>query len=493
MNTQQTPFTLVLFGATGDLARRRLLPSLFALFRDGRLPAQWQLVGVGRSERTSEEWEAGLLEALQEEKPDMENWQDDWADFAEHLAYFQGDASAADDMRGLASQVQQERCLFYLATRADLYGSVTRALASVGLVGARSSIVMEKPIGLDLESARAIDDVVSEYFAENQIYRIDHYLGKETVQNLLVLRFANSIFESQWNHHFIDHIQITIAESGSVAGRAAFYDEVGALRDMVQNHLLQLLCMTAMEPPHALSADAVRDEKVKVLKSLRPLDNNVIPEKIVRGQYQRAGDEPGYLEDIGSEESDTETFAALKVEIDNWRWAGVPFYLRTGKRLAERACEIAVHFRPVPHSIFTQQHRAAMANRLVFRLQPDEGIQLSLSEKQPGAGMNIKMSELSLNPETLAGKRVPDAYERLLSDVLADNQTLFVRRDELMAAWEWIDPIIQHWRQSGVRPEPYQTGSWGPSAATLLLARDGRLWDELAGGAFGQWTQGGKS
>ena len=473
MNQQDAaPFTLVLFGAAGDLARRRLVPSLHALWCDGGLPQEWRLVGVSRSVRTSGAWREELAEELDGT---------DAGAFLEHVDYVPADATDAEALESLRESLGERRCIFYLATRADLYDDITRALDEAGLVSERSRIVLEKPIGLDYASAEAVEAAVRERFSERQIFRIDHYLGKETVQNLLVLRFANSIFESQWNHRYIDHIQITIAESGGVAGRGAFYNEVGALRDMVQNHLLQLLCMTAMEPPYTLSADAVRDEKVKVLRALRPMETTDIAEQVVRGQYTAGQNgEPGYAEDAGVRESATETFVAMRVLIDNWRWAGVPFYLRTGKRLPERTCEIVVHFRPVPHSIFPHQ-RASMVNRLVFRLQPDEGIQLSFSEKRPGAAMDIRMSELSLNPQTLRRDRAPDAYERLLGDVIHDNQTLFVRHDELMAAWEWVDPILQDWRDSGARPEPYRAGTWGPSAATMLLARDGRLWDEREG------------
>lgn len=464
-----TPFTLVLFGAAGDLARRRLVPSLHALWCDGRLPRDWRLVGVSRSVRSSDVWREELAQQI--EAPVAE-------DFLAHLDYVAADATDTAALETLRDYVGDRRCIFYLSTRASLYSDITRALDNADLIRPHSRIVLEKPIGLDYASAETIEDVVRARFNEGQIFRIDHYLGKETVQNLMVLRFANSIFENQWNHRYIDHIQITIAESDSVAGRGGFYEEVGALRDMVQNHLLQLLCMTAMEPPNSLSADAVRDEKVKVLRALRPMATTGVAQQVVRGQYTAgADDEVGYTEDAGIVGSATETFVAMRLAIDNWRWAGVPFYLRTGKRLPERTCEIVVHFRPVPHSIFPQQ-RASMANRLVFRLQPDEGIQLSFSEKRPGSAMDIRMSELSLNPQTLRQDRAPDAYERLLGDVIHDNQTLFVRHDELMAAWEWLDPIIQGWREYDARPEPYQAGTWGPAGATMLLARDGRLWDD---------------
>ncbi len=479
--SEDASFDLILFGARGDLARRKLLPSLFALFVEGQLPDNWQLIGVSRSEMSSGDYRAMVQEELLLRGLEAEALATQWEAFAPHLRYLAVDATSAADVARLKKETHHRHCIHYLSTRADLYSTIVSNLADAGLAGEQARIVLEKPVGMDLASAREITNTVSERFSESQIYRIDHYLGKDTVQNLLVLRFGNSIFENQWNHRYIDHIQITIAESGGVAGRSEFYDQVGALRDMVQNHLLQLLCITAMEPPHQLTPDAVRDEKVKVLRALRPMDSASIPEKVARGQYQAVDGIPGYPEDLERDTaSDTETFVALKVEIENWRWAGVPFYLRTGKRLPERACEIAVHFQPVPHSIFAMQERSGMANRLVFRLQPDEGIYLSLCEKQAGAGMTVKSSELGLNADAQERQRVPDAYERLLNDVIQGNQTLFVRDDELMAAWEWVDPIIQQWRQAGSQPEPYAAGSWGPASASRLLARDGRLWDELA-------------
>jgi glucose-6-phosphate 1-dehydrogenase len=329
----------------------------------------------------------------------------------------------------------------------------------------------------------AINSRVSEFFSEEQIYRIDHYLGKETVQNLLALRFANSIFEHQWNQRYIDHIQITISETVGVEQRAGFYDGTGAMRDMLQNHLLQLLCMTAMEPPATMAPEAVRDEKVKVLQALKPIEGSDISEYVVRGQYEsgmtdnkavpRYRDEPGVDPD-----SSTDTFVAVKAEIDNWRWAGVPFYLRTGKRLAERTCEIVIQFKEVPHSIFEMQRKKTMANKLTFRLQPDEGVRLQMFEKRVGPKMQVQPMALSLQDGEEKGKRVPEAYERLLADALNLNPTLFLREDELMTAWQWVDPIIQNWVQSGQRPDGYSAGSWGPAAATLLLARDGRLWEE---------------
>ncbi|MEE3159283.1 MAG: glucose-6-phosphate dehydrogenase, partial [Pseudomonadota bacterium] len=373
--------------------------------------------------------------------------------------------------------------LYYMATGSDLYTPVCKGLHDAGLIQSQSKIVLEKPIGHDLDTAQAINDTVAEYFKEKQIYRIDHYLGKETVQNLMVLRFANSLFESQWNQNYIDHIQITISEQLGVEQRAGFYEHVGAMRDMFQNHLLQLLCITAMEPPAKLEPDAVRDEKVKVLKALKPITGTAINENVVRGQYDSGVAEgkpvPRYRDEPGvHHKSLTETFISAKVEIDNWRWAGVPFYLRTGKRLAERACEIVVQFKEIPHSIFPLQHKNTMANKLIFRLQPDEGVRLMLCEKRVGPGMNVRPMNLSLNPSNQRQTRVPEAYERLLFDALSGNATLFLRDDELLEAWRWVDPIIKHWEEQEQRPEPYTAGSWGPAAATLLLARDGRLWDE---------------
>lgn len=477
-------FDLILFGARGDLARRKLLPSLFALYACGSLPSRWRLLGVSRTDMTTQSFQQVLYEqiaGMPSLAPSLDCF---WQGFAGHLHYQALDATEPTAMKGLDSPGEAHwRRIFYLATRGDLFAVIAGNLQQAGLVDERARIVLEKPVGLDLDSARHISGVLLEVFREQQIYRIDHYLGKDTVQNLLVLRFANTLFENQWNHRYIDHIQITISENEGVTGRGSFYDSVGALRDMVQNHLLQLLCMTAMEPPHRMEAEAVRDEKVKVLRALRRMDHAALAEKLVRGQYRPgAGVEKGYLEeeDVAAG-SRTETFVAMKVEIDNWRWAGVPFYLRTGKRLARRACEIVVHFKSVPHSIFRDQHRAGMANRLVFRLQPDEGVRLSLCEKRPGEGMSVRSSALSLTDDSAPGERVPEAYERLLKELIDGNQTLFVRDDELMAAWQWLDPVIRHWRSDPQPPEPYDAGSWGPSAADLMLARDGRGWDEPSG------------
>lgn len=480
----QGPFDLVLFGGLGDLAQRKLLPAMYLLHRDGRL-GEGKIFALTRQTMSAVEFSNKVHKALTQFVDANYLEPEHWQSFAQRLQCVTLDLEQPQQFEQLkqALNPQDINRVYYLATGSNLYTRICAGLQSSGLIQSNSKIVLEKPIGHDFESATAINNAVAKYFNEQQIYRIDHYLGKETVQNLLVLRFANSIFEHQWNHKYIDHIQITISETIGVEQRAGFYDQVGAMRDMLQNHLLQLLCMTAMEPPAKLDPDSIRDEKVKVLKALKPIIGPSISENVVCGQYSsgvsndqpvpRYRDEPGIYN-----KSLTETFVAVKVEIENWRWAGVPFYLRTGKRLAERACEIAVYFKAIPHSIFPLQHKDTMANKLTFRLQPDEGIRLQLCEKRVGSGMNVRPMNLSLNPSDMKQLRVPEAYERLLHDALSGNQTLFLRNDELLEAWRWINPILAHWQDAEQRPESYTSGSWGPAAATLLLARDGRLWAE---------------
>jgi glucose-6-phosphate 1-dehydrogenase len=490
----EQPFELVLFGGLGDLALRKLFPALYLLEFDNRLP-EGRIIAIGRSELEHSQLLTTIKQTVNSQHEHV------WQKFQQRLSYVSIDVYKEGAFKNLAD-VLDESCpnrLFYLATASSLYADIVKNLHLNELIQSSSKVVLEKPIGHDLTSAKAINKSVSEYFDENQIYRIDHYLGKETVQNLMVLRFANSIFESQWNQQYIDHIQISISESLGVEKRAGFYEQVGAFRDMMQNHLLQLLCIVAMEPPSKLEPDEVRDEKVKVIKALRPIEGKDIHDKVIRGQYSKGVSEgrpvPRYRDEDGVDsQSQTETFVAMKVEVDNWRWAGVPFYLRTGKRLAERACEIVVQFKEIPHSIFDMQHKETMANKLIFRLQPDEGIRLQLCEKKLGNGMNVRPMTLSLNPDnpsqSFAAKnnidnsndekltRVPEAYERLLFDALASNPTLFLRDDELMQAWSWVDPILAAWQESESAPEPYTSGTWGPAAATLLLAKDGRLWNE---------------
>jgi len=373
--------------------------------------------------------------------------------------------------------------VFYLAVAPDLYGPISVGLGAAGLATPDARVVLEKPLGYDLASAEAINSVVASVFQERQIYRIDHYLGKETVQNLMALRFANALFEPLWNSAHIDHVQITAAESIGMEGRAGYYDHAGALRDMVQNHLLQLLCLVAIEPPSSAAADALRDEKLKVLRALRPITDDNVSRLTVRGQYRRveAGDVriPGYADEVGYP-SETETFVALKVEVANWRWAGTPFYLRTGKRMAKRVSEIVIQFRDIPHSMFEASAGRIMANRLVLRLQPDEAVQMFLMIKDPGpGGMRLSQVPLNLSFAEAFQIRQPDAYERLLLDVVRGNQTLFMRRDEVAAAWQWIDPIREAWERSGEPLHGYIAGTWGPSAGIALLERDGRSWHDV--------------
>jgi glucose-6-phosphate 1-dehydrogenase len=393
-----------------------------------------------------------------------------------------GDEGWADLGAALSDHPERIR-VFYLATGPDLFGPICANIGRHKLATPNARVVVEKPIGKSLESATAVNNAIGAVFPEERVYRIDHYLGKETVQNLMALRFANALFEPLWNSAHIDHVQITVAETLGVEGRAGYYDTAGALRDMVQNHMLQLLCLVAMEPPTSLGADAVRDEKLKVLKTLLPITPDGAGENTVRGQYRAGasagGPVKGYLEELGNPSSRTETFVAIKAEIANWRWAGVPFYLRSGKRLATRVSEIVVAFRPIPHSVFDRNAGPIDANRLVIRLQPDEGVRLWLMIKDPGpGGMRLAHVPLDMSFASVFNVRNPDAYERLIMDVVRGNQTLFMRRDEVEAAWTWVDPILEAWAGWSEAPKPYTSGTWGPSAAIALIERNGRTWHE---------------
>jgi glucose-6-phosphate 1-dehydrogenase len=478
------PFDLVVFGATGDLAVRKLIPALYHRYADGQMPGSAKVIGASRRAMTDEAFRALALEALEKHVTAEERLPEAVAHFLSMLSYVAVDVTGEAGWPELVAALgpRSRIRVFYLATGPDLFGPICRHLAAHGLAeGAR--VVVEKPIGKSLESARAVNDAIGAAFPEDRVYRIDHYLGKETVQNLMALRFANALFEPLWNASHIDHVQITVAETLGVEGRAGYYDTAGALRDMVQNHILQLLCLVAMEPPTNLSADAVRDEKLKVLKSLVPLDDGAALEATVRGQYRAGasagGPVRGYLEDLGDPSSQTETFVALRADIANWRWSGVPFYLRTGKRLANRVSEIVIAFRPIPHSVFDTAAGPIAANRLVIRLQPDEGVKLWLMIKDPGpGGMRLQHVPLDMSFEAVFAARNPDAYERLLMDVVRGNQTLFMRRDEVEAAWTWIGPILDAWTASREAPRPYTSGTWGPSAAIALIERDRRTWHE---------------
>jgi glucose-6-phosphate 1-dehydrogenase len=475
-------FDLVIIGGTGDLARRKLLPALFHRFLDGQIPSDSRIIGGARDALSDEAYRAIAREALAGQQADAEAVES----FLGLIHFARVDVRAAETWQALAALLHQRPDhvrVFYLAIQPSLFSGACQQLRAVGLNGERCRVVVEKPIGHDLASARATNEVLAETFSEPQTFRIDHYLGKETVQNLIALRFGNALFEPLWNGAHVDHVQITVAEQAGVGGRHAYYDASGAMRDMVQNHLLQLLCFVAMEPPHTIQADAVRDEKLKVLRSLQPLAGEAALGATVRGQY-RAGicgsqAVPGYAEETGLEGSRTETFVALRAEIANWRWAGVPFYLRSGKRLPQRVSEIVISFRRIPHSPFGSVVGPLAPNKLIIRLQPDEGVRLSLMIKEPGpGGLRLRESSLDMTFAETFGGRHPDAYERLLMDVVRGNQTLFMRRDEIETAWSWVDPIIAAWTEAAAQPKTYAAGSWGPSAAVALIERDGRTWHE---------------
>ncbi|MGH8278741.1 MAG: glucose-6-phosphate dehydrogenase [Gammaproteobacteria bacterium] len=470
------PFDLVIFGGTGDLAMRKLLPALYRRFRGGQMPAGARIIGVAREPRSAEAYRAAVRTRLLDVLPEGDvHGLDEFLGRIEYCALDVQSDSGWQEFTSTCGTDGARRRVFYLATSPALYAEICTHLGEHRLNGAHTRVVIEKPIGHDLVSARVINAAVSAAFGESQTFRIDHYLGKETVQNLLVLRFGNGWFEPLWNAAHIERVQITVAETGGVGQRGAYYDATGALRDMLQNHLLQLLCLVAMEPPASLAADAVRTEKLKVLRALQPIDAHNVAAQSALGQY-RAGVSaalavPGYLEDVGKPASSTETFAALRTAVGNWRWAGVPFYLCTGKRLAQRLSEITVSFRQVPHSIFPG---AIAPNRLVLRLQPDESVKLWLMVKYPNSDeLRLRPAALNLSFATAFGGYPLDAYERLILDVLRGDQTLFKRRDEVEVAWEWIDPITRAWADSGAAPLPYAAGTWGPTAAAEFLGVPG--------------------
>ena len=470
--------TFALFGALGDLALRKLFPALYQLDRAGLLHADTQILALARDAGDAQQYLQQIEQHLRRHVPAAEVDAAVLQRFQARLSYLSMDFLEADDYLLLAEQVgSSERLIAYFATPASVYGGICANLAAVGLAE-RTRAVLEKPIGHDLESSRAVNDAVAQYFPETRIYRIDHYLGKETVQNLIALRFANSLFETQWNQNHISHVEITVAEKVGIEGRWGYFDQAGQLRDMIQNHLLQLLCLIAMDPPSDLSADSIRDEKVKVLKALAPITGEQLSQQVVRGQYVAGSSDgkavPGYLEEENSNtRSDTETFVALRADIRNWRWAGVPFYLRTGKRMARRSSQIVIQFKPVPHELFS----GGQVNQLLIQLQPDERISLRMMTKTPGKGMRLEPVELNLNLAQAFGQtRRWEAYERLLLDVLDGDSTLFMRRDEVEAAWAWIDPILQGWEEHFQAPRPYHAGSNGPELANSLLSRHGRHW-----------------
>jgi len=479
--------TLLLFGATGDLARRMLLPSLYGLDSDGLLPTDLRIVGTARSDLDDSGFRSQAEEALKQHLPKGFFQQGIAERFLSRLHYVTLDINEPEHFQRLASAVG-DPCNgvgIFLSTAPSLFKPTIDGLEAAGLACPTVRMALEKPLGTDLASSREINDAVASAFPEERTFRIDHYLGKETVQNLLALRFANSLFEPQWNSAHIDHVQITVAETVGLEGRGGFYDSTGALRDMVQNHMLQLLALVAMEPPTNFDATAVRDEKVKVLRSLRPLTAEDIAAHSVTGQYTKGAIDgqpvPGYAEEL-ERDTDTETFVALKAHVDNWRWKGVPFYLRTGKRLPLRDTEIFIQFKDVPYSIFASRGATAQPNKLIIGLQPEESIELRLMSKTPGLDrQGVRLREIPLDiglANAFSEYRRRIAYERLLLDLIEGDPTLFVRRDEVEAQWSWVDGIRAAWAEAGITPKPYAAGTWGPSAAIALIERDGRSWHE---------------
>lgn len=480
--------TIVIFGATGDLAQRMLFPSLYNLDADGLLPDALRIHGAARSSLDDAAFIEQVSKSLADHVPADQLKDAVRTRFLARLGYCPVDIATSADFECLAGKIgdaKDKGVAFYLSTPPSLFAPVVAGLESVGLTGPMSRVAMEKPIGHDLKSSREVNAAVAHGFSEDRVFRVDHYLGKETVQNLLVLRFGNMLFEPLWNAASIEHVQITVAETVGLEGRVSYYDGVGALSDMVQNHMLQLLALVAMEVPAKYGATAVRDEKVKVLRSLRPMDAATAVTNSVKGQY-RAGaidGKPvaGYADELGKP-SDTETFVAVKAFIDNWRWKGVPFYLRTGKRLPQRHSEILIQFRPVPHSIFSGRGPKLDPNALLIRLQPEEGMSLSVMTKEPGldrGGVALKKVDLDVSlTAAFAGKRRRIAYERLLLDLLEGDTTLFVRADEIEAAWTWVDSIHDAWTASGLTAKPYTAGSWGPSASAGMIERDGASWHD---------------
>lgn len=472
-------FDLVIFGGTGDLARRKILPGLYRRFRSGQMPADARIIGAARSDLDQAGYQAMVADAIAEFGGDEKTDKDCIAKFLAQLDYTAIDARGEAGWDILAKMVRGDVVqAFYFSVAPSLFGDLAQRLHSHKIAKDDSRIVVEKPFGRDLDTAKALNKSLADHFDESQIYRIDHYLGKETVQNLMAVRFGNVLFEPLWNNHYVDHIQITVAETVGVDGRGAYYDRSGAMRDMVQNHLMQLLCLIAMEPPSQFGADEVRDEKLKVIRALQDVE----PHHIVRGQYEAGPDGDSYRADAENPRSFTESFIAMKCHINNWRWAGVPFYLRTGKRMKSRVSEIAVVFKDLGHSIFEgdeKRHR----NILAIRLQPNEGMDLQVTIKEPGPG-GMRLIDVPLDmtfAEALGddAEDVTDAYERLIMDVIRGNQTLFMRGDEVEAAWAWTDPLIDGWEARNDVPKTYDAGSSGPEDALMLLHRDGRRWRDI--------------
>jgi glucose-6-phosphate 1-dehydrogenase len=481
------PFVIVIFGASGDLTQRKLVPALHTMACQRLMPARYAVLGVARSPLSDEAFREQLRKGVAAHgrtKPDQRL---PWEQFAANFSYLAIGYEDADSYQQLAQRLDQlgasldsGNCLFYLSTPPQLYEPIVTHLGAAGLAMSDAGwrrIVIEKPFGRDLESARQLNTAVHKVFGEDQIYRIDHYLGKETVQNLLVFRFANAIFEPLWNRNYVDSIQITVAESVGIGKRGGYYDQAGVVRDMVQNHALQLLTLTAMEPPVAFNATALRNEKVKVLEAIRPIEPRDVSLNSVRAQY-RARNGPTYRQEEGVDpQSETPTYAALKVFVDNWRWQGVPFYVRSGKLLKAKTTEIVVRFKRVPHLMFAKDYQGIRPpNSLQICIQPDEGIHLTFNTKLPGAGMRTQTVDMDFRYDDDFGGDLPEAYERLLLDTLQGDASLFARSDEIELSWQVVDPILEGWEQGLASLAFYEPGSWGPREADELLARDGSVW-----------------
>jgi len=484
-------FDLVLFGGTGDLAWRKLMPALFQAFRHGSLPEGGRIIGVGRDDLSDDQYRTRMQSRFDKVELAKRPSSEEFSRFAALIEFVRMDLSKPDDYTRLATRLQTRNAdtvVMYLATAPALFTTICEQLAASGLNTPKTRIVLEKPLGHDLASNRAINRTVRQSFEEKQVFRIDHYLGKPAVQNLFALRFGNALFEPLWRREHIANIQITIAEDLGVESRGAFYETTGALRDMVQNHALQLLCAIGMEPPINSHADAIRDEKLKVLRSLKPWTQESLAQDVIRGQYTSGTSGgikvPAYNEEPGvNPQSHTETFVALRTEIANWRWAGVPFYIRTGKRLAGRDARIVVNFRPTPHAIFNSN--IDVANRLVINLQPKDGLELHLlaqgqtnRQSRPAAAQSLAPVQLDLDFDKRFGSERVGAYERLLLDVIDGRLNLFVRSDEQEEAWRWVEPILDFWANDAQGPRPYAAGTWGPSASSAMIARDGFCWSE---------------
>ncbi|MGH1370905.1 MAG: glucose-6-phosphate dehydrogenase [Cellvibrionaceae bacterium] len=485
--TQQ--FDMVIFGGLGDLALRKLLPALYRSELGGHLSDEARIMLIARKVADHDTELARVHDWLKNQLKEGESASSHWQQFSSRIQFFSLDVGEADEkwdgLQQALNEHQSRDRVFYLAMPPSLYGATCEQLSERNLISDCSRVVLEKPLGYDRESADAINAQVGQYFPENHIFRIDHYLGKETVQNLLALRFANIMFEPLWNGKYIDHVQISLSEEVGLEGRTAFYDQAGAMRDMIQNHLLQLLCLVAMEPPNKLQADNIRTEKLKVLQALRPINGYEVQSHTVRGQYVdgmlNGKQVPGYLDELG-QDSQTETFVAIKAHIDNWRWSGVPFYFRTGKRLKERCAEIVIQFKSLSHNVFENPVGPLEANRLVIRLQPDERIQMTVMAKELNQfDMRLQQVPLNLNfAETFDNIR-SDSYQRLLLNVIQNDLSLFAHRDEADLAWAWVDPIITAWNQCGTPVQAYEAGSWGPDAAAALLHSDKRAWHNNGG------------